>query len=57
MDHDLYTDADKHRPEQICDRNGQVVLSLCKRCGAAEYELPITECLTRKVDENVHTYR
>lgn len=37
--HDLYTDADKDRPEQICDSNGQVVLALCKRCGKGECEL------------------
>lgn len=37
--HDLYTDADKDRPDVICDSNGQVVLGLCKRCGKAEAEL------------------
>lgn len=37
--HDLYTDADKDRPDVICDRNGQVVLGLCKRCGKGEAEL------------------
>ena len=39
MEHDLYTDRDKDRPEIICDRNGQVVLGLCKRCGKAEAQL------------------
>lgn len=38
-DHDLFTDADKDRPEQICDRNGQVTLAQCKRCGKGECEL------------------
>lgn len=38
-EHELYTDADKDRPAEICDANGQVVLSLCKRCGKAEGEL------------------
>ncbi|MEN9671044.1 MAG: hypothetical protein RL018_1321, partial [Pseudomonadota bacterium] len=37
--HDLYTDADKDIPDVICDRNGQVVLGLCKRCGRGEAEL------------------
>lgn len=37
--HDLYTDADKDRPDVICDSNGQVVLGLCKRCGKGEAEL------------------
>jgi hypothetical protein len=39
LDHDLYTDEDKDRPEIICDRNGQVVLGMCKRCGRAESQL------------------
>lgn len=39
MEHDLYTDADADRPGIICDRNGQVVLGLCKRCGRAEAQL------------------
>ena len=37
--HDLYTDADADRPMVICDRNGQVTLGLCKRCGKGESEL------------------
>lgn len=38
-DHVLYTNNDKDRPEQICDINGQVVLSLCKLCGKGESQL------------------
>lgn len=38
-EHDLYTDTDKDRPDSICDRSGQVVLDLCKRCGRGESEL------------------
>jgi hypothetical protein len=38
-DHTLYTDADSDRPESICDRNGQVVLGMCKVCKRAEIEL------------------
>lgn len=37
--HDLYTDADADPPRAILDRNGSVVLSLCKRCGLGEAEL------------------
>lgn len=37
--HDFYTDHDENVPVQIQDRNGQVVLALCKRCGQAENEL------------------
>lgn len=42
--HDLYTDKDADRPEVICDGNGQVALSLCKRCGAGEAELLERPC-------------
>lgn len=37
--HDLYGDTDKDRPDVICDRNGQVVLGLCKKCGRGEADL------------------
>lgn len=37
--HDLYKNGDKGAPEQILDRNGDVVLDCCKRCGKAEIEL------------------
>jgi len=39
MEHDLYETSDPDRPDVICDRNGEVVLGLCKRCGRAEIEL------------------
>lgn len=46
--HDLYTDADKDRPDAICDGNGSVCLSLCKRCGKAEGELePGVACVPK----------
>lgn len=38
-EHDLYTDDDADRPDEICDSNRQVVLAQCKRCGKAEAEL------------------
>jgi hypothetical protein len=37
--HVLFTDNDAARPDAICDRNGQVVLGLCKVCGKADAEL------------------
>jgi hypothetical protein len=37
--HALYTNADMDKPRAILDRNGEVVLGLCKRCGKAEVEL------------------
>lgn len=37
--HTLYTTQDADRPPEICDKNGEVVLSMCKKCGAAESEL------------------
>jgi hypothetical protein len=36
--HDLYKTGDD-APDEIKDRNGEVVLGLCKRCGRAEIEL------------------
>jgi hypothetical protein len=48
--HDLYTDADKDRPDVICDSNGQVVLGLCKRCGRGEAELE-TPCDKAKQEQ------
>jgi hypothetical protein len=37
--HDLYRSGDTDAPDQIKDRNGQVVLRLCRRCERAESEL------------------
>lgn len=37
--HTLYEDGDEGAPEQIKDRNGQIVLGLCKVCRRAEAEL------------------
>ena len=37
--HDLYTTGDENAPDSIKDRNGEVVLGLCKVCGKAESEL------------------
>lgn len=37
--HVLYTDEDENLPLSILDGNGQVVLGLCKNCGAGEIQL------------------
>lgn len=37
--HDLYKDGDPDAPDSIKDRNGEVVLGLCKACGRGEIEL------------------
>lgn len=37
--HELWQTTDADRPTAICDRNGEVVLGLCMRCGKAEAEL------------------
>lgn len=39
LDHDLYKTGDADAPEQIKDRNGDVVLSLCRRCGKGGIDL------------------
>lgn len=38
-EHTLYKDGDSNIPEQILDRNGQVALSMCKKCRRAEIDL------------------
>jgi hypothetical protein len=43
VDHTFYTDADVEPPDQVCDRNGQVVLADCKICGLVEGSLA-TDC-------------
>lgn len=37
--HNLYRDGDPRAPDSIKDRNGEVVLGLCKRCGRGEADL------------------
>lgn len=37
--HELYVTGDKDAPPQILDRNGEVALDCCRKCGKAEYEL------------------
>lgn len=38
--HDLFKTGDADAPEQVKDRNGEVVLAMCRKCGKAESELP-----------------
>ena len=42
--HDLYVTGDDDSPDQIKDRNGEVVLQLCKVCRKAESELRSPVC-------------
>lgn len=37
--HDLYKTGDEDAPDSIKDRNGEVVLNLCRNCGLGEAEL------------------
>jgi hypothetical protein len=37
--HDLYKTGDAAAPASIKDRNGDVALGMCRRCGRAEVEL------------------
>lgn len=37
--HVLFETGDADVPDIICDRNGEVVLGLCKVCGKGEIEL------------------
>lgn len=46
--HRLYMKGDRGVPSQILDRNGDIVLSMCCVCGAAERELEELECTPRK---------
>lgn len=39
LTHQLYRTGDRDAPSIIKDRNGHVVLELCRRCGRAEIEL------------------
>ena len=49
--HVLYEKGDTDAPESIKDRNGDIVLGLCKRCGAAEADL-IEPCVTKPENGN-----
>jgi hypothetical protein len=39
MKHDLYKTGDADAPAAILDRNGEVVLSLCRNCKRGEIDL------------------
>jgi len=42
--HDLYKTGDADAPESIRDRNGEVALALCRRCGKGERDLDPRGC-------------
>ena len=46
--HDLYKTGDKDAPDIIKDRNGEVVLELCRRCNLGEAEL-VKSCNSKTV--------
>lgn len=50
MEHDFYKTGDGDAFVQIKDRNGEVVLSCCRRCGQAEGDLS-PECPGGNVDK------
>ncbi len=52
MKHKLYKTGDTDIPEGIKDRNGEVVLDMCKVCGKAESELD-QPCITVYTKEEV----
>lgn len=39
MDHNLFKTGDSDAPPYILDRNGEVVLDMCRRCRKGEIEL------------------
>lgn len=45
MLHDLYKSGDEDAPDNIKDRNGEVVLALCRRCGKGEADLDKMPCV------------
>ena len=48
MDHKLYKTGDSDAPDAIKDRNGEVVLALCRVCGGVEGSLP-SDCPGKKM--------
>lgn len=42
--HDCYKDFDADAPDTIKDRNGEVVLAACRRCGRGEAQLEDEPC-------------
>lgn len=51
--HRLYKTRDADAPEGIKDRNGEVVLDLCRDCGAGESQL--SESYIEKTSKRVYT--
>lgn len=55
-DHVLFETHDNDAPDTIKDRNGEVVLGLCKKCGRAEVELTEPCAVCKCSPEDVHNY-
>jgi hypothetical protein len=47
-EHILYNTEDSDKPREICDRNGEVTLGLCRVCGQGEADLE-PECPGPKI--------
>ncbi len=43
-EHVLYETGDEDAPDIIKDRNGEVVLGLCRKCGLGESDLDLSCC-------------
>ena len=48
--HDLFATGDADAPSVIRDRNGEVVLDLCRRCGKCESQLLEGGCTSSAAD-------
>ena len=46
-EHQLYKTGDADVPDSIKDRNGEVALSCCRKCGRGESELAAEPCMPR----------
>lgn len=53
--HDLWETGEPGVPEQILDRNGEVVLWLCKACGKGEGDLLGGPCSGRRLKQEAHS--
>lgn len=54
--HVLYKTGDADAPAVIKDGNGDVVLQLCRRCGAGEAELADETCIARMLRRSVERF-
>ena len=54
--HDLYKTGDRGAPSQILDRNGAVVLDMCRLCGKVESEL-FAKCVGKTKENKMSMHR